>query len=671
MNSRGEVNYCGFPLTEAPHVNLPVNGLILSAQQDIKQTVLKPAGAAPTALQRAQELYALARRVLRSLHGRLASAPALVRAVLAECGGDLPPLAVRHEGNDAHNAAVGTTLARIIHDSCEPGHFELLTWLREGHTHGKRIIEGIERWLPTGPSVTGRLLASADSQIMLLSRIRYGTASPDPSWPTLGAQDLLPRASRTPAMLWPTWTMQLLPTDAVSPVLLDGFRRACATLLMLAGSTLEYGQAAVLLGNTSPRSNRTALDAALRNHDPKLLAAALTSLARILDTQPPPINYARRRSIFNEGTVVLDPSIYRDFCRHHGRRFFVRQYQHARWHLLSLLLGAHPGSSSRAPTWHSEFQLNLSADLRNFLHNQAAENLAARGIDEPVQWQPPLHSMRRADWPVVDVDAPNQAPLGAERTPAAKADHKMSPGDAHLLLFLEATGTTSLPPPPSSPGPGRLVPRRGVLAPDALRMLYEEHKLSQKEIAESAGCKPNTVRRALLEAGIPLRQRRPPGGLSREVSAEWLEHEYRKKHRSTADIGRELGTHSANINRLLTQWDIPRHGGSWQSNPFANLGVPLSPAMRRICTTRDCLQRLRRIARLPGQHNLKSAAQSLGISDSNLASQLRQVELAAGFKVIKRVSPLTPTHEGKSLLDEAAQLLRLLDGQRPRGNRRP
>lgn len=666
MTSRGKVSYCGFPLAEAPYVALPGDGLVLSAQQDVEQTILRPTAGNPSARQRAQELYALARRVLRSLHERLPTAPALVHSVLAECGGDLPPLAVRHEGNDAHNAAVGTALANVVHDACTPGHSEVLAWLREAQGEARGVIEQIERWLPAGPSVTARLLASVDSQVMLLTRIRYGTAGPDPAWPTLDADDLQLRASRAPVMLWPSWTMQLLPAQAASPVLLDGFRRACATLLMLAESTLELGQASALLANASPTSNRRALDAALVDCDPKLLAATLASLARALDTQPTAIDYARRRSVFNEDTVALDLDAYRELCRHHGERFAARQYDHARWHLLSLLLGAHPGGSSRAPAWHGEFQLRLTPHLREFLHRQAAAHLAANGIDEPVQWEPPLDWTSSSSWPVIHVGAIDHAPLAAidgDGLSAAEAARTVGLGEAHLLLFLEAVGVTRLP---SAPGPatrGRPVPRQGRLAPEALRELYEERELSQRQIAKLASCRPNTVRRALLEADIPLRKRRPPGSLARLAPREWLEHEYLNQDRSVVDISRELGIHPTNVERLLTSWNIPLRSGRWQSNPFANLNVVPSPTMRRISTTRGCLQRLRRITEIPGHPTLKSAALSLSTAPDTLGYQLKRIEHTAGFQVIARTHPLTPTPEGQELLDEAVELLRLLDRQ--------
>ncbi|WP_133918167.1 hypothetical protein [Streptomyces sp. NBC_00582] len=68
---------------------------------------------------RGQELYVLARRALRGIH-ELPAAPSAVKAILDDCGGTLPALAVCDEANDAHNTAVGTAVAVIATDHGHP-----------------------------------------------------------------------------------------------------------------------------------------------------------------------------------------------------------------------------------------------------------------------------------------------------------------------------------------------------------------------------------------------------------------------------------------------------------------------------------------------------------------------------------------------------------------------
>lgn len=593
---------CGFALAEAPCRVLPDKGLVLAAQHSINRTVLGAEPHASTVRQQAQELYALARRTLRTLHSHLPTAPAVVRTVLNECGGVLPTLVIRHEGNDAHNAAIGTALARVVHEASEPAHSELLRWLLDADRdrrddHGR--INRLQDWAPAGPQVTSRVLAAVDSELALLSRIRYGSATPAPAWTALS----------------------------------------------------------------------DALDEILRGHDPTPLVSTLALLARALDTHPTPIDYGRRRAVFHDGTVELDMNAYQELCRRHGyRRPGVRQIQHIRWHLLSLLLGANPGNSSCAPFWQSEFRYRLQEDLQAFLHHQAAANLAAHGIAEPVRWEPPAHWLSRSVWPGIPPEAVDPAAvsaLAATRRPAETAQ-ELGLGQGHLQLFLESTGTTALSLPAQRPnGPGRTIPRQGFLAPLQLRELYEVRRLEQQQIAALAECSTSTVHLALHEAGIPLRPRRKPRELEQSISREWLENEYLHKRRSPAQIARELGTHGQNVYRLIYQWDIPRIGRGWVSNPFATLDVLLSPAMFSISTTKDCLPRLRNIVQLPGHRNIHAAEIFLGVSPGTIRAQLNRIESTVGFTVLERTCPLATTPKGQDLFTEANRLLALLDRHSP------
>ena len=314
----GRAIRCGYPLTKSPAPALRPDGAVLAAQLAVSREILD-ASAAEEARTRGQELYVLARRALRGIR-ELPSAPSVVAAILDDCGGALPALAVRDEASDAHNTAVGTAVALIATDRGHPACDEVFAWLLS--THRPRVPRSnyatsrISEWLPAGPRVVNRMLSAADSELTFIARLRYGTATPAPAWPDRSDEDVRHRASKLPAMIWPSWAFRLLPAETDAPV--AGFRRACASLILLPGTNWDYLPAASLMGNTSPKSNRRALDTAVRLSGAETLVTVLPALAKALDSHPVPIDYDRRRRLFSPDSVAFDHNAYQELCQRHG-----------------------------------------------------------------------------------------------------------------------------------------------------------------------------------------------------------------------------------------------------------------------------------------------------------------------------------------------------------------
>ncbi|MHA5052504.1 TniQ family protein [Streptomyces sp. SD15] len=659
---------CGYPLVETPAPALPSDGMVIAAQVSVVRDILN-ASTDREALARSQELYALARRALRGIR-HLPSAPSAAENILAECGG-YPPSTALHdagdEGNDAHHTAVGAALAIIATDHSHPDCDEIFSWLRSTDRPQKPRFDYATRkiatWLPAGPRVVTRMLADADSELTLLSRLRYGTATPSPAWKDLSDDDVRRRASKLPSMIWPSWAYRLLPST--SDTQLAGVRRAYASMILLTGANLSYHQAASLLGNTSSRSNRNALHTALTSGGTDLLAALLPALARALDTHDVPIDYTRRRRLFTADTVAFDEDAYQAVCRRRGwRPRTPDRIKRLRWLLAQLLLGADPGPASRTPTLQLALRYELHPDLHALLHKQATMNLKAHGLDEPVLWEPPPGWFRDLRLPAgpENIDRNRLAELAADGPAPAELARQLNLDVAHLHLTLEALGVTA--PKPARPRPSstssQQIPREGVLEPQRLRQLYLEQGLTQRRIAQLAGCNGSTVGQAISEAGIPLRQRRPARFLEEVVSRTWLETEYLGKGRSCPDIARELGVPKDSVMKLMNRWGIPHHPASQFTNVFASLDTDLSPAMQAVSRTKNCFQRLRLLLQLPGHRNLQAAADALDTKRNILDYQLKRVEEVAGFTVIERSRPLAATDRGKVFLAEAEALLNQL-----------
>ncbi|MEU9247005.1 TniQ family protein [Streptomyces sp. NPDC048385] len=671
---RGSDVRCDFPLAQASAVRLPKDGLVLTAQHAVDASVLADHHGAASR-RRGGELSFLGRRALRGIHTRLEAAPSVIREVLEECGGATPRVAAKQEVHDAHNVAVGTALAVIATDLQHPGCNELFTWLHRGSGWPINVprdhpTSDLGNWRPAGSRVISRILKASDGQLTLKARLRYATATSDAAAPTLSEEEVRLRAAKLPGMLWPSWTLRLLPAKAPHQPRIGGIRRACVNLMLIPGGPIGHRQAARLTGNSHFRSQQEALLAFV---DADHIASTLAHFARVVDMHTIPIDYGRRRALFADESVELslDETRHREICRSFGSRQFTPVHQErARWQLRRLLLGAEPYRGNHSPAWAHRFTYRLHPDLHAFFADQAGAILAAHGINEPVSWEPPDDWLDGIGLPVAPLSITTDY-LAALLKPGPSASDvaKVLGLTVHQLrLLLESRGL-SAPKPPRPRGPGHPTPRNGDLAPDRLRHLYEQQGLQQKDIAERAGCSPGIVRYSLREAGIPLRPRRAAGELARSVDPTWLRVEYHVKGRTAADIGRELNTGGGSITNLLDAWGIPRHPlrghvppPRVHSNPFADLPVKLSPAMRRISIRQNSLTALRSAVLVPGYPTRRSAALTLGVPRTTFNAHLRLVEDAAGFAVFNhRKRPVKTTPRGQPLIREAKRLITLLD----------
>ena len=122
-----------------------------------------------------------------------------------------------------------------------------------------------------------------------------------------------------PAMLWPGWTLRLLPRSPGGPgadrsaphsTTCGSFRRGCASFLLLPGGPpqLNFERAAPLLGNNPADTDRGAVERVIyHGRDLTPLASVLAQLAFALDEHGSPIDYARRRALFTDHrSVTLD-----------------------------------------------------------------------------------------------------------------------------------------------------------------------------------------------------------------------------------------------------------------------------------------------------------------------------------------------------------------------------
>jgi TniQ protein len=688
---------CGTDLTAAGAVPLPAGGLVLAAHQHLADLMASPPGSQPAALAELREVYATAGRALRGLHAIPGQAPSAAHAVLAETGAALPWRDGAEPGDDARTAAIGATLALLALDETRPGHEELFGWILQADRSlmkNRQYVPGIgavaRRWAWCGPGMVTRVLGGLDREASLHARLRYASATPRPRWPALSAGVITRRAAMVPAMLWPGWTLRLLPRvpggcagdDAPLSARCGSFRRGCAGFLLLPGGPpqLNFERASPLLGSRSHVTDRDAVERIIyRGRDLTPLASVLAQLAYALDEHGSPIDYARRRALFTgPESVTLDLDAYARLRLQHGwSRSYAPRVAVMRWYLLVLLTGEHPAipGTMKPFSWYcTGFRYSAPGPLRDFLHQQAQASLARHGITEPVTWEPPANWVTWEDWPGTEpasLAADDLAAVLAGAGSVHEAASALGLTAEQVRLCCEIAGTG--PPPATANGLPVSPGRADVLSPARLRELYEHQNLPMTEIAALASCATVTVRRLLQLNGVPQRAayRRPPpeSGITRE----WLHREYVVKLRSIDTLARERGVCAPYLKNLARNLGLPiRRPSDFSGIGHLDLPAPPSPAMRAVTMRTGALGRLELITQIPGHDSIAAAARALyGGRDGALQQMIRKIETTAGFPIIDRSStPLTPTDAGRELIREAHQILQAAQDQMPGGTPR-
>jgi hypothetical protein len=334
--------------------------------------------------------------------------------------------------------------------------------------------------------------------------------------------------------------------------------------------------------------------------------------------------------------------------------------------MLALLTGEHPAiPGTRKPfSWQcTGFRYSAPGPLRDFLREQAEASLARHGITEPATWEPPDDWVTWPAWPGIDPASLAGDDLavvlaGTGSVHEAAGTLRLTPEHVRLCCETASAGQ----PPATANGLPVSGSRADVLSPARLRDLYEYQNLPVIEIAALAGCATATIRRLLQIDGVPQRPayRRPPpeSGITRE----WLHREYTVKLRSIDTLARERGVCAPYLKNLARNWGLPiRRHSDFSGIGHLDLPALPSPAMRAVTMRTGALGRLELITQIPGHDSIAAAARALyGGRDGALQQMIRKIEAAAGFTIIDRSStPLAPTADGRELIAEALQILRI------------
>ena len=520
-----------------------------------------------------------------------------------------------------------------------------------------------QQWHRLSPAVQALFLRAGDPDRSYVDRLRHRSCCPTARLPESDGSPVNTRSSHLPQLLWPGWTVRLLPVQGRH---IDAFRAVMAICLLIPGDGRRpVSRTAAHLHpyiSTSMISS-VLLRLAQQGHDS--VFPALCELADNLDRHGSPIDYARRRGLITP--EVLTERDWHQICyttrTHpgHGRRF-----RNARRYLLQRLTGCDFTDPTNPLTftdthdraWFTEFTSTLPTIVCDALHEHAAGHLRTLGIDEPVTWEPPR------GW------APSLVPPGREPSDIDLTalrhmivDQGMTARDAaarlgtniqHVRLVLEDIEHVDSPPGAARPAEARdrRQHARTILTPEFLEREYVQNGQSLQRIASATGIPQDIVVEIAKDAGHVVTR----GPRRIVIDERWLREQYLVKRRSFPDIAAECGASEKTVTRCAREYGIPARPAGITSHPHmvTKANTALHPDIRRAVEGGlHGWQRLHRFRAVMAFPTIKTAAVDLGIHPSTLINQLQRIEDDIGAQLYIRATPHRPlriTRRGTALL---------------------
>ncbi|GGW90328.1 TniQ family protein [Streptomyces lomondensis] len=544
--------------------------------------------------------------------------------------------------------------------------------LRARHDTANKVIpRGMtaEQWSQLSPPAQRRFLHAGDHTMGALDRVRFASSTPRARVPSPGDQRAGARIRHVPQLLWPSWTVRLMPREGTQENL---FRGIAAALLLLPGEPdLRARGVTDRLGPHLPNAMTVTLQRALKSGHPAVLTA-LCNLAHYLDDHGSPIDYERRRRLIP--VAPISPDDWRELCFRTGNQpgeqlssktTVAPRYLNAQRYLNQLLTGAdltdprHPLTlrSVADRSRYFAFPPSLTLDQRDALHQHAVGILHDLSIKEPLTWEPPQECAdglalpgRRLD--DLDLEEVRRIVITEQRAPR-EAARALDTTLAHVRFALER-----VPREPrawsrrSSVGSWRLRQQaKAVLTADFLQREYIDGGKPLRDIARETGIpRPLAVAHARA-LGVTVRRTRKPF----PMDPAWLREQYLTHKRSTLDIASELGTEDETVRRRLKRLNIPLrppgvHSRTIMTKTDANLPRAVRTAVKGTLHGWLRLHRFQIAMRFP---SLDSAAHYLKVEPNALVTQFQRLERDIGTPLFNRAAfgrPQQPTKQGRQLL---------------------
>jgi hypothetical protein len=252
-------------------------------------------------------------------------------------------------------AAVGITVAvKILGAETIEESASRLRWLVDSQDTKGRQTELL--WCRTDDALAAAITIRASRQHLgAQGDLRYRAATLAPEAPRRSYLDDWSFAALLPSLMWPTWCEKLLADTSIDA----DMRRALSIATLIVGSNITIGGAEKLLSaRISHRTVNQNLELLYSLPRWNRICTALISLSEYLETHGGEIDYARRRGLAYSARLG-----WQDWLKIRGES-----------------TEKEPRTASQQP-------------------DQALVYLRRLGIDEPVEWQPPLKIIGVSDLP--------------------------------------------------------------------------------------------------------------------------------------------------------------------------------------------------------------------------------------------------------------------------------
>ncbi|WP_331745647.1 TniQ family protein [Streptomyces virginiae] len=526
-----------------------------------------------------------------------------------------------------------------------------------------------EQWSRLSPGTRRRFLHAGDQIMGALDRVRFSSSTPRARVPEPGDRSASARIRNVPQLLWPGWTVRLMPQEGMQENL---FRGIAAALLLLPGEPVLRARGVTdRLGPHLPSAMTVTLQRALKSGHPDVLTA-LCNLAHYLDDHGSPIDYERRRRLVPAAPIT--PDQWRELCFRTGtlpgeqlsaKTTQAPRYLNAQRYLNQLLTSAdltdpcHPLALRSAPdrSRYFAFPPSLTLDQRDALHRHALGVLHDLNINEPLTWEPPQKCADGLDLPGrhledIELEEVRRIVITEQRAPR-EAARELDTTLTHIRFALE-----QVPREPrewgrsSSVGSWRLHQQaKTVLTADFLKSEYVDGDKTLTRIARETGIPRHIAVVQARALGFTVRRTRKPF----PIDETWLREQYLTRKRSTLDIAEELGTEDETVRRRLKHLNVPlRPPGVHSRTIMTKIDTSLPRDVRSAVEgTLHGWLRLHRFHIAMRFPSLDSAARHLKTEPNALVTQFQRLERDIGKSLFTRAAfgrPQQPTPQGRRLL---------------------
>lgn len=508
-------------------------------------------------------------------------------------------------------------------------------------------ISGKRRRSETSAALKGVYLHALIPTLGVADQLRYRCGSTLPARPMRNMELARRTAASIPTMLWPHWALRLAEPSGH----LRFLRAALSVSLLIIGNDITTDEAiARLKCSIKTVTVGTILRSAYESSNWPHLREALYRLADYLRAYGSPIDYQRRREL-DVGEILPDSSWSR-ICSQTKTRpeglAAVRLFLAERLSAIPPASG-NPRLASAASRISIRMTPELNDALMKYALEFLAEHGIT---GEPPQWCPPLEILAGTGLTTKHTQSVDVAKLHKTVNMIRRRRIKFGAALDHLGLpadvFRQACEDHPTPREPRrrparlemTSGPSPAYQRaRALITPERMRQIYLIEGQSLKVISSMLGTSSYTVARLARDYGVPITK---GGRTSRSIDADWLREEYINKGRTLKDLSETLGVAPATVRRLMESHDIPL---KWFSSRPAELlpdhsNVPelLLPAV----ATRAGWQRLQRLSQAAAYGSFAEAQRALNIFGSTLALQFSRIERDLGGPVLIRATRQKP-----------------------------